>query len=150
MTPNRLDILKEGLSKFSKTVKDRKDKLNAKLSRKEPISSADEQWLDYEANTVDEQRILDDLEAASDYERGLAQLDEAGKGIVKKLREWAGDLAKVAGKKRKRMRFSSLKMFVIDAFLSIKAWSTKSNVKNLKRSPFRHQLRFSRRKRMPR
>ena len=123
MTPDRLNILKEGLSKFLKTVKDRKDKLNAKLSRKEPISSADEQWLDYEANTVEEQRILDDLEAASDYERGLAQLDEAGKGIVKKLREWAGDLAKVAGKKRKRMRFSGLKMFIIDsdAFLSIKA-----------------------------
>jgi hypothetical protein len=77
--------------------------------------------LDYEANTVNEQRILNDLKAASDYERGLAQLDEAGKGIVKKLREWAGDLAKVAGKKWKCIRFLSLKMFIIDAFLSIKA-----------------------------
>jgi len=99
-----LDILKQGLAKFSKKIKDRKDDINAKLSRKETISSADEQWLDHEANTVDEQRILDDLEAASDYERGLAQLDETGKGIVKKLTEWAG-VAKVGGNKRKRTKF---------------------------------------------
>ena len=103
MAPKPLDILKEGLSKFSKTIQGRKDKLNAKLSRKETISSADEQWLDNEANTVDAQRVLDNLEAASDYERGLAQLDEAGKGIVKRPREWAGGLEKVAGNKRKRM-----------------------------------------------
>ena len=30
-------------------------------------------------------------------------MDDAAKGIVKKLREWAGDLAKVAGNKWKRM-----------------------------------------------
>jgi len=42
------------------------------------------------------------LEAASNYERGLARLDDTGKAIVKKLREWAGDLAQVAGNKRKR------------------------------------------------
>ena len=109
MTPISLAVLKEGLTKFSKTIKDRKDDLNSKLSREEPISSADEQWLDHEANTVDEQRVLDELEAASDYERGLAQLDDEGKGIVKKLKEWAGDLARghitqVAGNKRKRMK----------------------------------------------
>jgi len=43
----------------------------------------------HEANTVDEEHIL---EAASDYER----LDKA---VVKKLREWTGDLMKVAGNK---------------------------------------------------
>ena len=62
----------------------------------------DEQWLDHKANTVDEQCIIDKLEAASDYERGLARLDDTGKAIVKKLRDWAGDLAQVAGNKRKR------------------------------------------------
>jgi hypothetical protein len=70
-----------------------------KLSRRETISSADKQWLDHEANTVDEQCILDDLEADSDYKRGLVWLDENGKAIVGKLREWAGDLAKVEGNK---------------------------------------------------
>ena len=67
-----LDILKKGLAKFSNNTKDHKDKLNAKLSQRETISSVDEQWLDHDANTVDEQRVLDDLEAASDYKRGLA------------------------------------------------------------------------------
>jgi hypothetical protein len=38
---------------------------------------ADEEWLDHEANMVDEQCILDELEAASDYERGLKRLGEA-------------------------------------------------------------------------
>ena len=75
---------------------------------KENISSADERWLDHEANTVDEERILANLEAASDYERGLEKLDEDEKAIVKKLREWAGDLMKVMGKKRKRRRFYML------------------------------------------
>jgi hypothetical protein len=57
-----------------------------------------EYWLDREGNTVDEQRVIEILEAASDYERGVEGLDEPGKAIVKKLREWAGDLAKLQGK----------------------------------------------------
>jgi len=102
MAPKPLDILKNGLDKFSKKIKTRKEALTLKLSRRESISSADEKWLDQEANTIDAERILHDLEAASDYERGLERLDEGGKAIVKKLREWAGDLMKVAGNKRKR------------------------------------------------
>jgi hypothetical protein len=105
MAPKPLDILKKGLDKFSKKIKNRREALNAKLSRRETISSADEQWLDHEANTVDEDRILHELEAASDYERGFERLDEGGKAIVEKLRVWAGELVKVAGKKRKRMNF---------------------------------------------
>ena len=101
MAPKPLDILKKGLMKFSERIKVHKNKLNAKLSQKETISLMDEQWLDHEANTVDEQQVLDNLEAASDYERGLAWLDENGKAIVKRLREWAGDLVKVVGKKQK-------------------------------------------------
>ena len=101
MAPKPLDILKNGLDKFSKKIKTRKEALTLKLSQRESISSADEKWLDQEANTIDAERILHDLEAASDYERGLERLDEGGKAIVKKLREWAGDLMKVAGNKRK-------------------------------------------------
>ncbi|KIM36341.1 hypothetical protein M413DRAFT_424966 [Hebeloma cylindrosporum] len=102
MAPKPLDILKKGLDKFSNKVKARKEALTLRLSRKESISSADERWLDHEANTIDEERVLHELEAASDYERGLERLDVNGKAIVKKLREWAGDLKKVAGNKRKR------------------------------------------------
>ena len=99
-----IDILKKGLKNFSKKIKARKDTLTLRLSRRETISSVDERWLDYEANTVEEERVLHDLEKASDYERGFERLDEDGKAIVKKLMEWAGELMKVAGSKRKRMR----------------------------------------------
>ena len=83
MAPKPLDILKKGLAKFSSQIKDRKDKLNTRLSRRETITSADEAWLDNKANTVDEQCILNALEEASDYERGVERLDEDGKKIVK-------------------------------------------------------------------
>ena len=88
-----LEALKKGLAKFTETIKTQKKELSARLARAETISSLDEHQLDNEANTIDERRVLDTLESASDYERGLAQLDENGKAIVKKLREWAGDVA---------------------------------------------------------
>ena len=103
MTSKALGILKRGFTKFSKKIKERKDALDARLAQKETISSADEHWLDHEANIVDEQCVLDNLEAASDYERGLARLDDTERAIVKRMWEWAGDLAQIAGNKRKRM-----------------------------------------------
>ncbi|KAF8218927.1 hypothetical protein L208DRAFT_1058222, partial [Tricholoma matsutake] len=93
MAPKPLEILKRGLAKFSTKIKDHKNALGAKLSQKETISLADEHWLDHEANTMDKQHIIDNLEAASDYESRLARLDDTGRAIVKKLWEWAGDLA---------------------------------------------------------
>lgn len=107
MTLKPLEILKNGLSKFKKTIQVRKDELNGKLAWKETISSSDEHWLDNEANIVDEQRILEALESASDYERGFEKLDDKGKAIIKKLRQWGGDLVKVTGKKRKRTVYFS-------------------------------------------
>jgi hypothetical protein len=76
MAPKSIDTLKKGLAKFLKQIKARKDEFNAKLLRRETISPADEEWLDHEANTVDEQHVLDELEAASDYERGFERLSE--------------------------------------------------------------------------
>jgi hypothetical protein len=106
MSPKPLEILKQGFRKFSQKIKKKKDELNAKLSRRETISSADENWLDNEANNVDEQHVLEHLESASDYERGVARLDDNGKAVVKRLKEWAGELpAKPAGNKRKRTCF---------------------------------------------
>ena len=67
------------------------------------ISSQDEQWLDFEANLVDEQQVLEALESASDYEQGFERLDEGQKGLVKKLCEAAGDLSIAVGKKQKRV-----------------------------------------------
>ena len=69
------------------------------MAEKRSSSSQEEKWLDNEANLMDEQQVLEALEKASDNERGLSQLDEVKKGVVRKLQEVAGDLTKVAGKK---------------------------------------------------
>ena len=69
MAPKPLEILKKGLNNFSKKIKVWKDTLTLKLSCKESISSADEQWLDHKANTVEEEHVLLDLEKASDLSR---------------------------------------------------------------------------------
>ena len=103
MAPTPLDTLKKGFNRLSETINDKRRTLVAKLSRKEAISSSDADWLDQDGNTVDERRILDTLESASDYERAVEILDENGKAIVRKLRELGANMAKVAGNKRKRM-----------------------------------------------
>jgi hypothetical protein len=97
-----LDILKKGLKVLENRVKAKKETLQAQLAKRKPISQEDEQWLDHNANLVDEQRILEALENASDYERGLERLDEEQKGVVRRLQEAAGNLSTVVGKKRKR------------------------------------------------
>jgi hypothetical protein len=102
MASKPLEVLKKGLKILQNRVKDKKEKLQAQLAEKVSISSQDENWLDHEANLVDEQRVLDTLERASNYERGLERLDDAEKGVVRKLREVAGDLSKLVGNKRKR------------------------------------------------
>ena len=106
MTLKPLEVLKKGLAKLSQKTKTKQDELTAKLSRSETILSADEQWLDHDGNLIDEQHVLDILESASDYNRGVEWLDGNGKAIVKKLRKWAGDLVKIVGNKRKHMNLS--------------------------------------------
>jgi hypothetical protein len=102
MAPGPLSILKKGLASLSKSIQTRQESLRTRLARKEAISSSDELWLDNEGNTVDELLVLDTLESASDYNKAVQQLDEKGKTIVQKLREWAGDVPKTVGNKRKR------------------------------------------------
>jgi hypothetical protein len=104
--PKQLEILKKGLAKYTAKIKTRKEDLSAKLARAETISSLDEHWLNNEANTIDEERVLDALASASDYKRALEQLDGDEKAIVKKLREWVGDLVMIAGNKQKRTHLS--------------------------------------------
>jgi len=72
---SKLDILKKGLVKLKESLKTKKEQLETKLARKESISSSDERWLDNEANTIDEQCILNTLESSSNYEQGLEHLD---------------------------------------------------------------------------
>ena len=58
MAQKPLEILKKGLTKFSKKIKERKDALEAKLAQKETNLADDEHWLDHKANIVDEQRVM--------------------------------------------------------------------------------------------
>jgi hypothetical protein len=101
MAPIHLDTLKKGFKQLSARINDKRCKLVARLSRKEAILSSNADWLDQDRNTVDEQRILDTLESASDYERAVEQLDENGRAIVQKLRELAGNSTRIAGNKWK-------------------------------------------------
>jgi predicted lipase len=81
MTLKPLDILKKGFAKLTQTITKKRDDLNIKLSRQEDISSADEHWLDNEGNTIDEQRILEKLESASDYETGVVLRSHIGAAV---------------------------------------------------------------------
>ncbi|KAI9428881.1 hypothetical protein H4582DRAFT_2114965 [Lactarius indigo] len=69
MSLKPLEILKQGFRGFSQKIKQKKD--------------------NNEANIIDEQHVLEQLELASDYKREVACLDNKGKAIVEKLREWA-------------------------------------------------------------
>ena len=101
MSLKPLEVLKKGLKILQDQVRAKKEKLQAQLHAKKSISSLDANWLDKKANLVDEQQVLDALENALDYERGCERLDETPKGVVRRLREVAGDLSKAVGKKRK-------------------------------------------------
>jgi hypothetical protein len=96
-----LEVLHKGLKILNNRVKAKKEALQARLAERKSISSQDEHWLDHDANLVDEQQVLDALENTSDYEQGVARLGDEQKGVVRRLREAAGDLSKVVGKKRK-------------------------------------------------
>ncbi|KAG6860392.1 hypothetical protein C0995_011742 [Termitomyces sp. Mi166 len=96
-----LKVLKKGLKTLQNKVKAKKEHLQAQLTAQKSISLKDEAWLDQNGNLVDFMRVVDTLETASDYEKGLTKLDEQQQGLVRKLREAAGDLVKVIGKKHK-------------------------------------------------
>ncbi|KAI0699981.1 hypothetical protein BC835DRAFT_1526109 [Cytidiella melzeri] len=89
-----LDILKKGLKILQSRVEARRVKIAERLVAKKPVPSEDEEWLDKEANLIEEQRAIEILEDASDYERGLETLDASQQEAVQKLRELAGDIPK--------------------------------------------------------
>jgi hypothetical protein len=95
-----LDILKNALSKLKKSTEKRRKALLDLLSKKEKLSDTDEDWLDTGGNLVDEQRVIEELDTASDFERGVQRLSDNGRAALGRLRQAAG-LERVS-KKRKR------------------------------------------------
>ncbi len=80
-----LVTLKNGLHLLKEASHKRKEELEACLSRSEKISSEDEDWLDNEANHVDEQTLVDSLQDAPDYEAALKKLLPAQSELAEKL-----------------------------------------------------------------
>ena len=103
MKPKALKILSHGLSILQGQVQLKKARLEDSLARRETISHADEVWLDTEANLVDEERVIETLRDAADYAMAMEGLDNNQKGVVRRLREAAGDIVVVPGKKHKHM-----------------------------------------------
>ena len=71
MASSPLNVLKKGLKTLYEQFKAKKGQLQAQLAEGKSISSQDERWLDGEANLVDEERVLEVLKRASNYEQGL-------------------------------------------------------------------------------
>ena len=85
-----IKVLKKGLARLHDQIQERKGKLDIELKASRPISEVDQDWLDGDGNLVDEEKVVETLDSASDYERGLNRLDSQEKTIVQKLQKLAG------------------------------------------------------------
>jgi hypothetical protein len=102
-----VEMLRKGLAKLRRQISDRKTSLEAALKASQPVSEADQDWLDNEGNLIDEECVVDLLDHASDFERGLERLNSHEQSLVENLRLLAGD--KTPSKKRKCMNFFNFK-----------------------------------------
>ncbi|KAH9169660.1 hypothetical protein EDB89DRAFT_2196431 [Lactarius sanguifluus] len=101
MTPVPFEVLKKGLASLKRHIAAKKAHLTTRLKNKQPISEDDEAWLDKGAgNTVDEDRVLDLLEKASNYEQGLQLLSPEDRLVVENLQKLATEPSEVVGSKR--------------------------------------------------
>ncbi|KIK78130.1 hypothetical protein PAXRUDRAFT_164834 [Paxillus rubicundulus Ve08.2h10] len=107
-----IETLKKGLAKLRHQIRDRKTRLEGELKAHQPVSDSNLEWLDNAGNLVDEERVVDALDHASDYERGLQRLNSHDKSVIEKLKNLAGsgDHEKPANK-RKRMAFLNLMIY---------------------------------------
>ncbi|KAF8136569.1 hypothetical protein EV363DRAFT_742552 [Boletus edulis] len=85
-----IDALKKGLIKLCDQIRERKEHLTAELRIGAPISDADQEWLDGEGNLIDEERVVEALDGASNYELSFERLSEEDKTIAQKLQKLAG------------------------------------------------------------
>ncbi|KAJ7488311.1 hypothetical protein FB451DRAFT_1553732 [Mycena latifolia] len=90
-----LALLKKGLSQLAESVKKRRDALLTRAKKDDPadrLMPAEDKWLDNDANHVDEDAVIQKLETASDYDRGLSRLDTKELALVEKLKTLAGEV----------------------------------------------------------
>ncbi|KAJ7940060.1 hypothetical protein B0H13DRAFT_417835 [Mycena leptocephala] len=101
-----LKLLKKGFTALEKHVSERKAAIQDRLKKSQHVDDEDATWLDGPANLVDEQRALDALENASDYEKGVSHLSDGLQTAVQRMKEFAAGVKaaasiKVPGTKRK-------------------------------------------------
>jgi hypothetical protein len=96
----QVEILRLGLTQLKEQIKLQKDELLLRLSKAECISEDEENWLDNEANLIDEEEVVSLLEKAPDYERALELLTTQQKIAVERLEKLGG--IKTLSNKRKR------------------------------------------------
>ena len=64
-----IDTLKNGLEILHNQICDCKVSLKAALKANEPISMADEEWLDNSGNLVDKERLVNELDSVANLKR---------------------------------------------------------------------------------
>lgn len=117
-----LAVLKQGLANLKSQVELRKSQIQTSLKKGEKVSEEDSQWLDGEANIVDEVFVLDLLSEASDYPAKYQELWGAHLTAVQRLATFGQDVivanessdsesqaaqhTSLVGAKRKRMFIS--------------------------------------------
>lgn len=101
MAPKSLDILRKGLKSLQNSITVKRDHLLTQLAEKKSITSLDKHWLNNDANLVNKEYILDTLEKASNYKRGVERLNNEGKANVIRLWELSSDLSLKVSKKQK-------------------------------------------------
>ncbi|KAF8432564.1 hypothetical protein L210DRAFT_858906, partial [Boletus edulis BED1] len=79
-----------GLRKLRDQTSAHKSALEAALKACQPISEADEEWLDNAGNLVNEEHVVDQLDRAADFGSALKHLDASDRSIVQELMELAG------------------------------------------------------------
>jgi hypothetical protein len=77
-----LNALKNALSKLKRLAEKRRKDLLDHLAKKEKLSEDDETWLDTAGNLVDEECVIDALDTASDFERGVERLSDNEKAAL--------------------------------------------------------------------
>jgi len=104
MSLNQLSILKSGLTELNKTVNTCRKELLSWLQKQEMISVEDKEWLDGEANLIDEVAVVELLEKAPNYQDGFATLTSQQRSLVEKLEKLGSEVIKrqSGGNKRKR------------------------------------------------
>jgi hypothetical protein len=100
---NSLNSLILGLQIIQSQVQDQKLRLMADMRAGKKLTESEEEWLDHAGNLVDEERIVELLKNASDYQKAFECLNKEDKGVVERLQALGSKGKAVISKKRQRM-----------------------------------------------